>query len=171
MSVAIVEGAISALSRFDLFKVEVSRFYRTPAFPADSGPDFVNGVISIETTLSAQSVLDALHQIEAEAGRTRERRWEARVLDLDLIDYGGAIAPDAETHKHWRELPLEQQMTQAPDQMILPHPRVQDRPFVLVPLRDVAPDWRHPVLAVSVDDLLAGFTPEALGEIQPVSGS
>lgn len=110
-----------------------------------------------------------LHDVEADLGRTRDKRWEARVLDLDLIDYAGLIAPDAAVHQTWREMPLEEQMTRTPKQMILPHPRVQDRLFVLVPLRDVAPDWVHPVTGVSVTDMLNGFSAGALAEIRPLN--
>ena len=145
----------------------MSGFYQTPAFPAESGPDFINGVVRGETSLSAEELLAVLHGVEAEFGRTRNKRWEARVLDLDLIDFGGQIAPDLGVYEHWRRLPLIDQMKQAPEQLILPHPRVQDRPFVLVPLRDVAPNWVHPVTGVSVTDMLAQFSADALAEIRP----
>ena len=58
------------------------------------------------------------------------------------------------TWREWHDLPLDVQMSRAPDQLILPHPRIQDRPFVLVPLRDVAPDWVHPVLGMGVNEML-----------------
>jgi 2-amino-4-hydroxy-6-hydroxymethyldihydropteridine diphosphokinase len=166
-SAELIDGALGALSRNGLFKVVVSGFYQTPAFPAESGPDFINGVVRVETSLSAEELLAVLHGVEAEFGRTRNKRWEARVLDLDLIDFGGQIAPDLGVHEHWRRLPLIDQMKQAPEQLILPHPRVQDRPFVLVPLRDVAPNWVHPVTGVSVTDMLAQFSADALAEIRP----
>ncbi len=166
-SAELIDGALDALSRNGLFKVEVSGFYQTPAFPKESGPDFINGVVRGETALSAVELLAVLHGIEAEFGRTRNKRWEARVLDLDLIDFGGQIAPDLDVHEHWRALPLTDQMKHAPEQLILPHPRVQDRPFVLVPLRDVAPNWVHPVTDVSVTEMLAQFSAAALAEIRP----
>lgn len=149
-----------------LFKVEISGFYQTAAFPAGSGPDFVNGVVKAETNMSAIEVLVVLHEVEADLGRTRDQRWEARILDLDLIDFAGTVVPNEEVHREWREMPLGEQMTRAPEQMILPHPRVQDRPFVLVPLRDVAPDWIHPVLGLCVAEMLAGFSRAELAEIQ-----
>jgi 2-amino-4-hydroxy-6-hydroxymethyldihydropteridine diphosphokinase len=165
--VGLIMGALRALSRKGLFKVEISDFYQTPAFPAGAGPDFVNGAVKAETDLGPESVLAILHEVEAEFGRTRDKRWEARVLDLDLIDFDGVIAPDETVHAAWRDMPLKEQMTCTPEQMILPHPRVQDRPFVLVPLRDVAPDWVHPVTGVSVDAMLDGFSDAALAEIRP----
>ena len=63
----------------------ISRFYRTPAFPAGSGPDFVNGAALLKTTLGAAELLAHLHDLEAEFGRLRQTRWAARTLDLDLI--------------------------------------------------------------------------------------
>lgn len=123
----------------------VSDLVRTPAFPAGSGPDFVNAVMAISTRLSPQDLLTKLHQIEAEAGRTRTVRWGQRTLDLDLLAMGDVVAPDLATFTYWRDLSADSQQQIAPKELILPHPRMQDRAFVLVPLCDVAPDWTHPV--------------------------
>ncbi|MDE4192397.1 MULTISPECIES: 2-amino-4-hydroxy-6-hydroxymethyldihydropteridine diphosphokinase [Rhodobacterales] len=124
----------------------VSRFFRTPSFPAGAGPDYANAVVEIETSLSAQALLTRLHEIEAHYARERGERWGMRTLDLDLISLGDSVLPDQDEYVRWRDLPLEVQMEATPDQLILPHPRVQDRAFVLVPLCDIAPDWCHPVL-------------------------
>jgi 2-amino-4-hydroxy-6-hydroxymethyldihydropteridine diphosphokinase len=171
VSVQTINEALRALSRKGLFKVEISRFYRTPAFPAGSGPDFVNGVVHAETKMNAEELLAVLHDVEAEFGRTRDKRWEARVLDLDLIDFDGQIAPSAEAHEEWRNMPLDQQIDRTPDQMILPHPRVQNRAFVLVPMRDVAPNWVHPVTKVTLDQMLTQFSAAELAEIQPLNST
>ena len=132
----------------------VSSFYSTPAFPTGKGPDYVNAVAEISADWSASEALAHMHAIEAQMGRERGVRWGQRTLDLDLIGHGDLVLPDAQTHAEWRNLPLDQQMTRSPDQLILPHPRLQDRAFVLVPMADVAPDWVHPVLCKSVQELL-----------------
>ncbi|PTX57306.1 2-amino-4-hydroxy-6-hydroxymethyldihydropteridine diphosphokinase [Litoreibacter ponti] len=137
-----------------------SRLFRTPAFPSGSGPDFVNAVIAVETVLSAEALLAHLHDVEASFERTRDARWGARTVDLDLIAYGAAILPDRMRFQVWHDLPLDRQMTQAPETLILPHPRLQDRAFVLIPMADIDPDWRHPVLGQTVQEMLAAL-PEA----------
>ncbi|MBQ2261743.1 MAG: 2-amino-4-hydroxy-6-hydroxymethyldihydropteridine diphosphokinase [Loktanella sp.] len=131
-------------------EMRISSLFATPAFPSGTGPDFVNAAVAFETDLTADEILNALHLIEAAAGRSRDLRWGQRTLDLDLIGLGDQILPDAAVQRQWRDLPLDAQLHATPEQLILPHPRLQDRSFVLVPLAEVAPDWRHPLLDLSV---------------------
>jgi len=77
------------------------------------------------------------------------------------------VLPDVSTYRVWQDLPLERQTQVAPDTLILPHPRVQDRAFVLVPLADVAPEWRHPVSGQTVRQMLNALSPEARAEVVP----
>jgi 2-amino-4-hydroxy-6-hydroxymethyldihydropteridine diphosphokinase len=90
-------------------------------------------------------LLRQLHAIEARTGRTRTQRWGPRVLDLDLLAVAECVRPDTIGLQKWIDLPPDQQMSLTPDEMLLPHPRLQDRAFVLGPLCDVMPHWRHPV--------------------------
>ncbi|MDI3338236.1 2-amino-4-hydroxy-6-hydroxymethyldihydropteridine diphosphokinase [Defluviimonas aestuarii] len=148
--------------------VAVSRFFRTPAYPPGSGPDFVNAAALVASSLSPEGLLAALHRIEAEAGRTREIRWGARTLDLDLLIYGDTVMPDSDTQKAWMALPLEKQKQDAPDRLILPHPRLQDRGFVLIPLAEIAPAMIHPVTGLSVAEMVSALSKAEKAAICPL---
>ncbi|RJE79487.1 2-amino-4-hydroxy-6-hydroxymethyldihydropteridine diphosphokinase [Paracoccus sp. JM45] len=153
----------------DISICSVSRFWKTPAFPAGSGPDYANAVALVSTKLSPTALLTELHRIEAGAGRDRTNgRWSARVLDLDLVAYDRVILPDAAHVESWIDLPLDQQKIKAPDQLILPHPRLQDRAFVLAPMAEIVPNWRHPMTSRTVAQMLADLPPDALAGIQPM---
>ena len=143
----------------------VSRFYRTPAVPLGSGPDFVNAAAELATDWPAETVLDRLLAIEEELGRVRDTRWGARKCDLDLIACGDLILPDLATVQEWMALDLGRAQTRTPLRLILPHPRMHERAFVLVPLRDIAPNWRHPVTGSRVTEMLARLDPDDIASI------
>lgn len=168
----ILAAAIRDLSRTGLTIRAISRFFATPCFPAGAGPDFVNAVIEVQTDLAADLVADqvltTLHEVEARFGRQRRVRWGQRTLDLDLLAIGDAVLPDRDGFDRWRRLPPAQQAETAPDRLILPHPRLQDRAFVLVPLCDVAPGWRHPVLGLTARDLMRALPPAEIHAVRPL---
>jgi 2-amino-4-hydroxy-6-hydroxymethyldihydropteridine diphosphokinase len=112
----------------------VSPFYKTPAWPDPKDPPFVNAVARVRTKLSPADLMRVLLQIESEFGRKRSQKNAPRALDLDLIDYAGLVTDAAH--------------------LMLPHPQLHERAFVLKPLSDVAPEWRHPVTGQSVSELL-----------------
>jgi 2-amino-4-hydroxy-6-hydroxymethyldihydropteridine diphosphokinase len=114
------------------------------------------------------SILARLHAVEARFGRKRAQRWGMRTLDIDLLAMGDSVLPDAATQDRWRLLPSEAQIGSTPDQLILPHPRMQDRAFVLVPLADVAPDWVHPRTGLSVRQMLAALPAEDRDAVTPL---
>lgn len=134
---ATLEASLERLKQAGVTIVRQSPWYTSPAFPDPSEPDFVNGVIEVETDLGSEGFLAELHGIERHFGRIRKRKWEPRTLDLDLLDFRGETRSSADG-----------------DRLNLPHPRMQDRDWVLLPLRDIAPDWRHPRSSVSIDRLI-----------------
>jgi len=164
---AVLARALAALHGDVTRLGAVSRFYRTPAFPAESGPEFVNGAARLETHLPADGLLSRLHAIEADFGRSRDIRWGPRTLDLDLIALEEVIVPDPATVQGWIDLPPADQAVATPDRLLLPHPRLQDRAFVLIPLADIAVSWRHPLTGRTVSDMLAALPEAEKAEIRP----
>ncbi|MGP3699235.1 2-amino-4-hydroxy-6-hydroxymethyldihydropteridine diphosphokinase [Rhodobacter sp. NSM] len=166
----IVREAISAVARAFGTDFRPSRLYRTPFFPEGQAPDFVNAAMSLHLTEEAEpaAVLGRLHEIEADFGRSRSARWANRTLDLDLIALGDSVFPDTATQSLWRTLSRARQAEAAPDIPILPHPRLQDRAFVLVPLSDVAPGWTHPLLGLTVTEMLAAVPERDRAAVVPL---
>lgn len=165
-----ISAAISALEARGLSPRKVSRLFRTPCFPAGAGPDYVNAaaVMTLRHEMTAEDVLRALHAVEAEFGRERMRRWAGRTLDLDLLAMDDSILPDPDVHSRWVGLAPADQARMAPDRLILPHPRLQDRAFVLIPLRDVAPDWVHPLTGKSVTEMADALPAAEIAEVVPL---
>lgn len=165
-----IRAAVIALGQEGLSLRKMSRLYSTPCFPPGAGPDYVNAAaeFGVKTDLRPDEILARLHAVEARFGRERLQRWGQRTLDIDLIAMGDAVLPDAATQDRWRGLAPEDQARLAPVQLILPHPRLQDRAFVLVPLADVAPLWRHPRLGLTVIEMLGRLPVADLQSVVPI---
>jgi 2-amino-4-hydroxy-6-hydroxymethyldihydropteridine diphosphokinase len=145
-------AALAALGRAGIAVARCSRWYRSAPVPPSDQPWFVNAVVEVTTQLTPAEVLAVLLRTEEDFGRRRGAPNAARLLDLDLLDYLGRIS--------------------APDEVpVLPHPRLHERAFVLLPLRDLAPDWRHPATGTSVATLIAGLPAgQAIEPMAPASG-
>ncbi len=161
-------AALTMLGELGVKPSVVSRLFKTPCFPAGAGPDFVNAAASVMCELSPNDLLTMLHLVESRLGRVRETRWGARTLDVDLLAMGRRIVPDAETFRRWADLPPERQSVGAPDRLILPHPRMQDRAFVLIPLEEVAAGWRHPVFGLTVAEMARNLPKSDREAIKPL---
>ncbi len=163
-----IQESILVLERSGINILATSRLFQTPAFPAGSGLDYVNAAALCESALPPSELLMLLQEIEGMFGRQRDQRWGARTLDIDLLAMGNQVLPEISTYHEWRDLTLHEQQKRTPDELILPHPRIQDRGFVLVPLADIAPNWVHPVLAKTVTTMLADLPAQALAGIRPI---
>ncbi len=149
----VCEAALAAFPEHGLAVIRRSGWYASAPVPPSDQPWFVNGIAVVESAapgraLSPETLLDRLHDIEASFGRLRSgRRNEARILDLDIIDFDGLVRP-------------------APAKPALPHPRLSERSFVVLPLAELVPDWRHPASGRRVRELIdalpAGFECRAI---------
>jgi 2-amino-4-hydroxy-6-hydroxymethyldihydropteridine diphosphokinase len=121
---ATLEGALQALPAAGVAVLSRSRLWRSAAWPDPYAPAFLNAVALVDTTLDPQALLVALHGLEGRFGRRRSSPNAPRTLDLDLVAYGRKV---------------ERTST-----LVLPHPRAAERRFVMGPLAEIAPRWRHP---------------------------
>ena len=141
-------AALDALGDMAIRVICQSRWYKSAPVPPSTQPWFVNGVAAVDSLLDPAALLEALHEVENRFGRERLGPAAARTLDLDLLDYRGMVR-DGST-------PPE-----------LPHPRLADRAFVLLPLAEVAPEWTHPRsgegIAALINALAPGQTAEPMG--------
>lgn len=136
---AFLSGAVRALKEHPLIRAEkVSGFWNTKAYGGVEQGDFLNGAMEIRTLLGPWELLEVLHEIENDAGRERTIHWGPRTLDLDILFYD--------------KLCVET------EDLVLPHPDMENREFVLGPLKEIAPYLRHPVTGKTVTELLAGLS-------------
>ena len=133
---ATLRAALAALAARGVRILKVSAFRQTMAWPDPADPPYINAVAAIETDLQPVALLGLLHEVETAYGRKRSVANAPRSLDLDLIDFRGRVEQG---------------------QLLLPHPRMADRRFVLEPLAEIAPGWTHPVTGQPVEALLAAL--------------
>lgn len=130
-----LSGAVEAMKKHPLIELrKVSRFLVTKPYGGVEQSDFLNGAVEIETLMNPQQLLEALHEMENAAGRERVIHWGPRTLDLDILFFDKAVTES--------------------DNLVIPHPDLENRRFVLEPLAEIAPSFRHPVTGKSITALL-----------------
>jgi 2-amino-4-hydroxy-6-hydroxymethyldihydropteridine diphosphokinase len=135
---ALLEAAIARLPRAGMEVLARSPWWRSAAWPDPAGPAFVNGVALVETDLSPPALLAALAAVEREFGRRPGEPNAPRTLDLDLVAHGRSVIDGPG--------------------VVVPHPRAHERRFVMGPLAQIAPDWRHPVIGRTAAELAKAAT-------------
>jgi 2-amino-4-hydroxy-6-hydroxymethyldihydropteridine diphosphokinase len=133
---AALNGAAAAIAKIPGVRLlDVSPVYETEPIGAVEQPPFLNAVVAVETTLAPADLLPRLREIETALGRRERERWGPREIDIDILLYDGLVYSD--------------------EAVTVPHPEMERRRFVLVPLREIAPDLVHPVNGMRVEEMAA----------------
>ena len=137
--------AISYLKKLNLNLIEISSFYQTPSYPNNSEPKFINLCVKLESNLKANELLNEIKKIEKKLGRIRIKKNEPRTCDIDIIDFNGEIIKN--------------------DELIVPHPRLHLRNFVIYPLKEIEPNWLHPIFNKNIDSFFQELDKNSHNEI------
>jgi 2-amino-4-hydroxy-6-hydroxymethyldihydropteridine diphosphokinase len=136
------QQSVKLIQEHNIHIICQSSWYETAPVPPSPQSNFINGVISVKTEFNSFDLLRLLLTIETKMGRTRGVENAARIIDLDLIGYNDEIV---ETKN-----------------LVLPHPRFHERAFVVEPLNEIAPDWRHPILGLTIKKLLTTLSDQKI---------
>ena len=137
--------AINHLKNLNLNLIKISSFYETPSYPNNSDPKFINLCIKFESNLKANELLNEIKKIEKKLGRTRIEKNEPRTCDIDIIDFNGEIIKN--------------------DELEIPHPRLHLRNFVIYPLKEIEPNWFHPIFNKNIDSFFQELDKNSHNEI------
>ncbi len=123
--------AVQYLKKLKISLIKISNFYETPSYPNKNDPKFINLCIKLECSLKPEIFLAEIKEIEKKLGRIRLLKNEPRTCDIDIIDYNGEII--------------------ASDELTIPHPKLHLRNFVIYPLKEIEPNWQHPIFNKKID--------------------
>ena len=137
--------AISYLKKLNLNSIKISSFYETPSYPNNSDPKFINLCVKFESNLKAIELLNEIKKIEKKLGRIRIKKNEPRTCDIDIIDFNGKIIKN--------------------DELETPHPRLHLRNFVIYPLKEIEPNWSHPIYNKNIDSFFQELDKNSHNEI------
>ena len=143
--------AINYLKKLKLKLIKISSFYETPSYPNYSDPKFINLCIKLETNLKANELLKEIKKIEKKLGRIRLKKNEPRTCDIDIIDFNGEVIKS--------------------DELVAPHPRLHLRNFVIYPLKEIEPNWLHPIFNKNIDSFFQKLDKNSHNEITRLSKS
>ena len=144
-----INKTIQLLKKLELNLIKVSSFYETPSYPNKSDPKFINLCVKLKTTLEPIDFLNKIKQIEIQLGRVRHKKNEARTCDIDIIDFNGKIMKNSD--------------------LILPHPKSHLRNFVIYPLKEIEPNWIHPIFNKKIDSFFLKLDKNSHKEITRLS--
>ena len=147
------KAVLKELELAEFIILKKSRLYASVAFPDPQMPQYLNGCLELKIDCKASDLLSFLKLIETKMGRQQNARWGSRTCDLDLLNFDNQVCPSWKTFNYWYKLPFEKQLIKKPNELLLPHPRIQDRAFVLKPLMEVAASWVHPVLNLTTKEM------------------
>ena len=137
--------AINHLKNLNLNLIKISSFYETPSYPNSSDPKFINLCVKLKSNLKANELLNEIKKIEKKLGRTRIKKNEPRTCDIDIIDFNGKIIKN--------------------DELETPHPRLHLRNFVIYPLKEIEPNWFHPIFNKNIDSFFQELDKNSHNEI------
>ena len=137
--------AITYLKKLKLSLIKISSFYETPSYPNKSNPKFINLCVKLESNLKASELLNEIKKIEKNLGRTRIKKNEPRTCDIDIIDFNGEIIKN--------------------EDLETPHPRLHLRNFVIYPLKEIEPNWLHPIFDKKIDSFFQELDKNSHNEI------
>ena len=137
--------AINHLKKLKLNIIKISSFYETPSYPNNADPKFINLCVKLESNLKASVLINEIKKIEKKLGRTRRKMNEPRTCDIDIIDFNGEIIKN--------------------DELETPHPRLHLRNFVIYPLKEIEPNWSHPIFNKNIDSFFQELDKNSHNEI------
>ena len=143
--------AINHLKKLKLNIIKISSFYETPSYPNNADPKFINLCVKLESNLKASELINEIKNIEKKLGRVRLKKNEPRICDIDIIDFNGEIINNGK---------LE-----------VPHPRLHLRNFVIYPLKEIEPNWVHPLFNKKIDSFFQELDKNSHNEITRLSKS
>ena len=146
-----IESAITFLKDLDVKLIKISSFYETPSYPNKLDPKFINICIKLESKIKPINFLNKMMEIEIKLGRTRLNKNEPRTCDIDIIDFNGQVIKN--------------------EQLIIPHPKSHLRNFVIYPLKEIEPNWIHPIFNKKIDIFFLELDKNSHNEITRVGKS